>query len=62
MGPGHKSLGRFEKGFEADTEFLIVLKAVQKGQLVDKDGSQREALSSEQAKGREPVRVRQRCL
>jgi hypothetical protein len=27
MRSGHKSSGRFEKGFEADTELLFVLKA-----------------------------------
>ena len=51
MRPGHKWSGRFEKGFEADTEFLIVPKAVQEGQLIDKDGSQGKALGSEQAFG-----------
>ncbi len=29
MRPGHKSSGRFEKGFETDTEVLVVFKAVQ---------------------------------
>jgi hypothetical protein len=47
--PGHTSSGRFEKGFETDTEFLIVLKAVQYSQLIDKDGPQGKALGGEQA-------------
>lgn len=33
--PSPQSSGRLKKGFESDTEFQVVLKAVQQGQLVD---------------------------
>jgi len=39
MRPGHKYSGRFEKGFETDTEFQVMLKAIQESELIDKDGS-----------------------
>jgi len=39
MRPGHNSVGRLQKGFEADAEFQVVLKTVQQGQLIDKDGT-----------------------
>jgi hypothetical protein len=29
MRPGHKSSGRLEKSFETDTEFQVMLKAVE---------------------------------
>jgi hypothetical protein len=35
--PDHTSSGRLEKSFEPDTEFQVVLKAIQEGQLIDKD-------------------------
>src|SRR5437667_3090516 len=51
MRPGHKYSGRLQESFKADTKFHVVLKAVQQGELINKDCAQSKALGSHQAFG-----------
>src|SRR5690348_144673 len=44
--------GGLEEGFEADAEILMMLEAVEQGQLIDEDGAEGEALGADEAPGR----------
>src|SRR2546423_11409986 len=45
----HKSLGRLQEGFEADTAWKVVLMAIEERELVDQDRSQSNPLGVDQA-------------
>jgi hypothetical protein len=44
-------LSGLEEGFEADAEILVVLEAVEQGELVEADGAEGEALGADEAAG-----------
>jgi hypothetical protein len=43
--------GGFQDGLEAVAEILVVLEAVEHGQLIDEDGAEGEALCADEARG-----------
>src|SRR5215212_10688803 len=45
--------GRFEEGLEADAEVLVVLEAIEQGELMDEDGAEGEASGAHESAGRD---------